>query len=233
MSDFFNLYDDKKENTFQSPVCTLVTAPTLSLVTVGEAKNYLKVSSDVTLDDALIGVMIKGAEGKIEQELGGVALCQQTWKQTQKGGCKNIKLLRQPILGTPTVSYYEDFSTVTATNITHTTHFRVTQPNMLHHVDGYFEQGRDGDGYNVTFDCGLFSASNYQDSNNPRLQALKTAILRTIAWMYEQRVEFQSGSSEGDWSTQYNQQSAGNNQQALPLGIKHLIMPFHSGEGLI
>jgi hypothetical protein len=228
MSNSWNLksgYNNKKTNELQNPYCTLVTAPTLSLVTVGEAKNYLKMESDVTLDDGLVTMFIKGAMGKIEQELGGVALCQQTWKQTQKGGCDYIRLLRQPIVGTPTVSYYEDFDTVTATNITYTSHFRVAQPNKLYHVDGYFEQGRDGDGYEVTFNCGLFDASNYTDSNNPKLQAIKTAILRTVSWMNEQRVEFQMSNKEGDWSVQYSRE--------LPIGIKNLIMPFHSGEGLI
>lgn len=221
---------DYNINIIQCPVSELVTATTLSLVTVGETKNYLKVESDVTLDDDLIDMFIKGATGKIEQELGGVAICRQTWKQMQKGGCKTIELLRQPIIGVPTVSYYEEFDTVTATNVTYSSYFRVVQPNTLHHIDGHFQQGRNGDGYEITYECGIFDADSYISSNDPRLHAFKTAILRTVAWLNEQREEFVSSYGEGEWNVSYNQQILGKH---LPFGIKHLIMPFHSGNGLI
>ena len=215
---------DKNNNYNQNINHTLVTAPTLSIVSKTEAKNYLKIGSDTT-DDALIDGLISSAVGMIEREAGGIALCTQTWKQTQQGGCKVIKLMRQPVQGVPTVSYYDSFNTVTATNITYTSDFKVVQPNVLVHADGYFQQGRDGDGYEIKYDVGMFTASNYTSSSDPRLNMFKTAILRTIAWLYEQREENVTGIKEGQWSVTYANE--------LPMGIKRLIMPIHSGQGLI
>lgn len=201
-----------------------VTAPTLSIVSTSEAKNYVKLGSDTT-DDALIDVLIKASTARIERECGGLAICEQTWKQYQKGGINTIKLLRQPLIGTPTVSYYEDFDTITATNITATSYFRAIE-NELYHTDGYFEEGRDGDGYVITFVAGKYTASNYTSSGDPDLAALKTAILRTFAWMYEQREENVVSVGEGSWNVSYD-------TKELPAGIKALIMPLHTGMGLI
>jgi hypothetical protein len=227
-SEYGNNYNT---NEVQDIKTQMVTAPTLSIVSLAEARNYLKSVSGVTTDDDLITSLIKASTGKIEQELGGVAICHQTWKQTQQGGCNTIKLLRQPVIGVPTVSYYESFSTVTATNITYSDNFRVVSPNKLHHKDGMFVKGRDGDGYEITFECGLFTTASYTtSSNDPKLYAFKTAILRTVAWAYEQREEFVSSYGEGEWNVSYNQQILGKH---LPFGIKGLIMPYHSGEGLI
>ena len=212
-------YKSPKQNTR----LVQVSGPTVSIVTRSEAKNYLKMGSDTT-DDNLIDDLIKAAITVIERECGGLAICDQTWKQYCKGGVETIELLRQPVLGVPTVSYYEDFDTVTATNITYSTYFRVVE-NELHHVDGFFEQGRDGDGYTITFKTGLFTASDYTSSSRQELQVLKTAICRTIAFLYENREEYVTRVSEGNWSVSYD----GN----LPIGIKALIMPLHTGKGLI
>ncbi len=212
----------------QNVNCVLETAPTISIVSTETAKQYIKSDNDEDLEDELVEIFISGAVGKIEQELGGVALAQQTWKQTQTGNCEYIKLFRLPIIEISEIKYYETFESEGET--IDTNDYRIIQPNKIIHKDGRFKGGRDKNAYEITFDCGLFTASNYTDINNNKLNALKTAILRTVSWMNEQRTEFQSGSMEGDWSTQYNQQILG---RLLPIGIKHLIMPFHSGEGLI
>lgn len=204
---------------------TLVTGPTLSIVSRSEAKNYIKIGTDTT-DDSLVDDLIDAATRIIESEAGGIAICEQTWKQTQTGGTDVIKLMRQPVIGVPTVSYYDDFTTVTATNITYSSYFRVVQPNVLVHVDGYFEEGREQDGYEVMFKAGMFTASTYTNSADQRLQIFKTAILRTIAWMYENREEYVNFVGEGKLQVTYD-------NKELPLGIKRLIMPVHSGEGLI
>jgi hypothetical protein len=217
------IYSTSNIDIQQSPRLTLVTAPTLSIVSRAEAKNYLKVGSDAT-DDTLIDGLVACATGLVERESGGVAICQQTWQQSQKGGCKRIKLLRQPVLGVPTVSYYADNSDTTATNVVYATEFRVVQPDTLLHDSDYFESGRDGDGYVIKYDVGVFTASTYTSSNDSRLFVWKTAILRTLAWLYEQREEHVTSLGEGQWSVSYSGE--------LPMGIKRLIMPCHTGDGI-
>lgn len=193
-------------------------APTLTIVDTTVTKNYLKVGSDTT-DDDLILDLIKAATKIVEQEAGGLCICEQTWKQYQKGGVDEIELLRQPVLNVSSVNYYEDFDS-SAVAITVSTHYRAVE-NDLYHVDGYWEQGRDGDGYVTEFTAGKYTASSYTNAD----PALKTAILRIVAWLYENREEYVTNISEGNWSVTY----AGE----LPQGLKRLIMPFHTGKGLI
>ena len=203
----------------------LVTGPTQTILSVTEAKNELKASTGVTTDDDLIESAIKCATGIIEEELGGISIYTQSWKQYQQGGCDVIELERYPIIGTPTVSYYSKFNTVTATNITATTHFRAVQ-NDLHHVDGYWDYGRAGDGYTIEYDSGAFTASNFTTSNDPKLHVFKKAIARTVAWLYEQREEGVTKVVEENWEVEYVKGD-------LPEGIRRLIMPYCRGGNLI
>ena len=196
---------------------------TFSIVTRSEAKNYLKIGSDTT-DDNFVDDLIKSSEAVIEKELGGICICQKTFKQYQQGGIETIELKRTPAIGVPTVSYYENFDTITATNITYSDYFRVVE-NILIHADGFFESGRDLDGYVITFQAGLFTASNYTSSDRQELVVFKTAILRTIATLYENREEYTTEVQEGKWQVSY--------EYELPIAIKRLVMPFHSGMGLI
>lgn len=200
-----------------------VSGSTVSIVTRSEAKNYLKLGDDTT-DDNLIDDLIKASETVIEKDLGGLCICQKQFKQYQQGNCETIELMRQPNIGIPTVSYYDDFETVTASNITYTSYFKVVE-NELYHIDSYWEKGRDGDGYIITYNAGLFTASDYTSSDREELQVFKTAILRTIAFLYENREEYTQQISEGNWKVTYDFD--------LPVGIKRLIMPYHTGKGLI
>lgn len=216
-------YADIQGNNYQDVKFKMISAPTLTLVSKAEAKNYLKLSSDTT-DDDLVEDLVSASQGIIERELGGLALVTQSVRQYQKGGVETIELMREPVIGTPTVSYYSDFDTVTATNITATTYFRAVE-NELYHTDGYWQEGRNGDGYTIDYDVGYFTASSYTSSQDPALNVFKTAILRMIAWLYEQREEHVITNKEGQWSVSY----AGE----LPNGIKRLVMPYHTGKGLI
>jgi uncharacterized phiE125 gp8 family phage protein len=216
-------YESNYKEPIQDIKLVQVSGPTVSILTRSEVKNYLKIGSDTT-DDDLVDELIKVGTSVIERELGGISICDQTWKQYQKGGVEQIELLRTPVIGVPTVSYYEDFDTVTATNITYTSHFRVVE-NRLVHVDGLFEQGRDLDGYVITFKAGLFTASDYTSSDRQELQVFKNAINRTIAYFYENREEYITEVTEGEWQVSYSGE--------LPTGIKRLIMPFNSGMNLI
>ena len=181
-------------------------------------------SNDIT-DDDLISDLIDSATAIVEQELGGLSLYTQSWKQYQQGGIDIIQLQRFPVVGTPTISYYESFDTVTATNITATTYFRVLE-DELYHVDSYWSRGRNGDGYVIEYDVGLFNASNYNSSNDLRLPTFKTAILRTCYWLYEQREESVINESGMNWKVTYQ-------EQGLPMGIKRLLQPFRRAKGML
>lgn len=221
------VYDSSTADyTFEEQDITLEvsSAPTQSIVSKAEAKNFLKIDSDITADDDLINSMIVGASGILERELGGLALYEQTITQKQQGNCEHIRLMRTPVIGTPTVSYYEDFDTVTATNVTVTTYFRQIGDKLIH-ADGYFERGRDGDGYTVTYKAGLFTASNYTSSQDVRLGAFKNAMLRIIARMYEQREQGTTTIGEGNWSISYDDETM--------YDVRKLIMPFHTGRGIL
>lgn len=209
-------------NVSQNIKLKVTSAPTLSLVSKAEAKNYMKLSSDTT-DDDLVEMLISASHGIIERELGGIALIQTGFTQYQEGGCETIELMREPIIGTPTVSYYSDFDTVTATSLTAST-VRAVE-NELYHIDGYFEVGRKGDGYTIQYDAGYFTADNYTSSNDNALADFKTAILRTFGWLYEQREEHVERYGEDNWNVSYSGE--------LPNGIKRLIMPYHTSKGLI
>jgi len=197
-------------------------SPTQSIVSSTEAKNYLKV--DLTEDDDLIDSLIDASTSVIERELGGYAIYEQTWTQYQRGGCRTIELLRTPLLSTPTVTYHESFSDTTATTLVSGTDFKSVH-DELYHTDGYFDLGRDGDGYTVEYTVGLVTASTVTSSDNPDIQMLKTAILRTVAWLYEQREEHSIDIQEENWRMKYSLK--------LPNGIRRLLMPFHTGKGLI
>lgn len=202
---------------------TQTSGPTLSILTTNEVKNYLKLSSDTT-DDNLVDQLTKAATAIVERECGGLAICEQTWTQYQQGNCKTIELMRQPVIGIPTVSYYEDFSTVTATNITYSSNFRVVG-NELYNVDGYWEKGREGDGYTIVYNAGMFTTSTYTSSTDQRLKSMKSIICRIVAYLYENREEYVNSISEGTWKVTYDGQ--------LPIGIKLLCMNFHTGKGII
>jgi hypothetical protein len=168
--------------------------------------------------------LIKAAQGIIEVELGGVALYEQTITQKQQGNCKVIELMREPVIGVPTVSFYSNFDDTIAANVTYSTYFRNIGTQLLN-VNGYWERGRDGDGYTITYKAGMFTASNVTNSQDPKLGAFKVAMLRLIARMYEQREEGTTDVKEGNWSISYDDKAM--------FDIRKLIMPFHSGKTLI
>lgn len=215
-------YADDVSNNYQDIKLKVTSAPTLTLVTKAEAKNYLKLSSDTT-DDDLVDDLISASQGMLERELGGLALVTTGFTQYQQGGIDTIELMREPVIGTPTVSYYSDFDTVTATSLTAST--VRTVESELYHKDGFFDEGRQGDGYTIQYDAGYFTASNYTNSTDPALNVFKTAILRTVAWLYEQREEHVESINEGEWQVSYSGE--------LPMGIKRLVMPYHTSKGLI
>lgn len=206
---------DRRQNTTLKQTST----PTLTIVSSTEMKNYLKVDS--TDDDDLINVITLASQKAIETQLGGTPIIECDFEQRQRGGCKNIKLLRQPVNGIPTVSYYESFNTVTASNITYSTHFRNVNETLIS-VDGWFETGRDKDGYTIAFKAGMYDSSNYDSAD----EGLKMAVKRISGYLYENREEGAIDVSEANWKVKYSWEDD-------PMGVKYLLMPFNEGYGIM
>jgi hypothetical protein len=193
------------------------------IMSISEVKNYLKIGDDNT-DDGLIYDLIKTATSIIEHEAGGLCIYEQTFEQKLTGDVEEIELLRQPVIGIPTINYYEEFTTTTPEELQNLIDFRISG-NTLYHKDGKFPKGRDGDGYTIIYKAGLFQNGSHTNSNNREIQLAKIAMLRIIGYLYENREEYANHIKEGEWQITYD----GN----LPMGIKRLIMPIHTGLGLI
>lgn len=219
---WFNNYPEhgltgKKVN--QNITIEQTSTPTLTIVSSTEMKNYLKV--DGSTDDTLINGLTLAAQSIISRQLGDTPLIETDFTQRQKGGIEHIKLMRNNVNGVPTVSYYESFDTTTATNITYSDYFRKVG-NKLIHVNGYFVEGRDGDGYTIDFKAGKYTASSYSSAD----EGLKTAVQRIVGYLYENREEGLTDLKESNWTAKYDWSSD-------PVGVKYLLMPYHSGEGII
>lgn len=199
----------------------LKSAPTLSIVTLGEAKNYLKIDSNITEDDGLISDILTACTAFIEHQT-NLCICQQEYIQYQEGGCKEIELVKFPLSGIPAVEYFGTFEATQSVNITVSDYFRIVG-NTLYHIDGSWVRGRKGDGYKITYSAGLFNSSSYTSSNRPELKQFKTALLRLAAWAYENREEYSSEISELDFSQKYSK-SLDN-----PTGITNFLKPLNNG----
>jgi hypothetical protein len=207
----------------QNIILSLKSAPTLTLVSRTEAKNYLKIDSSITADDTLVDDIIATSQAFVESQI-NQCLVTQEWIQLQEGGCETFELAKSPIIGNPAIEYYSDFDTVTASTLTVSTDFRVVG-DTIYNAGGYFDKCRLGDGYKITYSCGMFTASNYTNSTNPSLKLVKTAMLRFAAWAYENREEFAGDISETDFNIKYS--------STVPNGIKNLLMPLNNGKNIL
>jgi hypothetical protein len=193
------------------------------IMSISEAKNYLKIGDD-SADNSFIYDLIKVTTSIVEHECGGLCIYEQTFEQKLTGGVKSIELLRQPVIEIVKLEYYEKFTTTTPRELIYLTDFR-TVGNEIYHKDGRFPVGRDGDGYVITFKSGLFQNGSHTHANNREIQLLKTAMYRIIAFLYENREEYAMQINEGEWQINY--------EGGLPIGIKRLLMPLHTGKALI
>jgi hypothetical protein len=221
--DYFEIKNATNDREVDQTIyLTQKTAPTLSLVTSAEAKNFAKVN--YTADDGLISDIVKSAHFFVESQI-HKCLCQQTWIQKQQGGCNKIKLVKCPIIGSPTVTIYEDFDS-TGEALTINTDFRIVD-NVLFSVDSFFTKYREGDGYSIEYDCGMYTSSNYTSSNDNERTVIKNVILRMAAFLYENRQIYCSNFNEENWSINYSYAD-------LPVEIKHLLNPIRqSNLGLL
>jgi uncharacterized phiE125 gp8 family phage protein len=212
MSYWFDGFNQiSKTPPFQN-VSVIASEPTNELFTLTTIKNYLKV--DVSTDDDLITLIQKSVRKQIENEIGGVQIVRRSVTQKQTGGIEKIELLRGPVNSITSITYYESFDS--AGEVIDSAKYRQVN-GMLYHETGFWNQGREGDGYVIVFDAGIVAdTSNAAEAATP---ALRMAALRLIAYLYENREEFATTISEGGFSISYNT-IVGNSE------LNNLLMPY-------
>lgn len=191
-----------------------VTEPVFEPVSLEEAKNYLKV--DYATDDNLIEILIHVARKQIENELGGLLIVKRAVTQKQTGGLERIDLLRQPVNSITSVTYYEDFASTGS--VIASTDYRFND-GQLYHKDGFFSRGREGDGYVIVYNAGIANDTGQSAENSPH--TLRQAIMRIVAYLYENREEYVTQISEGNLSVTYNKE--------IRNDVNLLLMPYHTG----
>lgn len=195
------------------------TEPTYEPVTLTEAKNYLKVST--SNDDTLIQALIIATRIQIENECGGLVIVKRNFTQKQTGGVKQIKLLRDPVNSISSITFFEKFDSTG--EVLTASDYRFVSEN-LYHVNSFFKIGRQSDGYQIIFNAGMVDDTLIGAATAPT--ALKTAILRYVGFLYENREEYATTISEGNFSISYN--TIVKNSE-----LKMLLMPYHTGKAVI
>ena len=190
----------------------LLTAATVSILGITATKNYLKVEH--TQDDTLITQLIEASILFVENYT-GFKTSPETWEQSETGGVNKVTLDLAPIDSINSVMEYDDFDS-TGSLLTASTFRR--SGNDLIHVNGYWPKQRDVDGYVVNYTVGAWLASDR------RIEALKTAALRCVGWLYENREEFVVNVQES-FNVQYDFNS-------VPAGVKRLLNPFMRNVGI-
>ncbi len=190
----------------------LLTAATVSILGITATKNYLKVEH--SQDDSLITQLIEASILFVENYT-GFKTSPETWEQSESGGVDKITLDLAPIDSINSVMEYDSFDS-TGSLLTAST-FR-NSGNDLIHIDGYWPKNRDVDGYKINYTVGSWLASDR------RIEALKTAALRCVGWLYENREEFVVNVQES-FNVQYDFNS-------VPAGVKRLLNPFMRNVGI-
>lgn len=192
--------------------------PAYEPVTVTQAKNYLKV--DTTNDDALIEALIVSARKQVENECGGLAIVKRNFTQKQTGGLETIELMRDPVNSITSITFFEEFASTG--EVLGASNYRNVGAN-LYHVDSYFQIGRQADGYQIVFNAGIVDDTLVGASTAP--SAIKTAILRYVAFLYENREEYANSILEGNFTVSYDQKTN--------FEVKMLLMPYVTGKAVI
>ena len=187
--------------------------PLYEPITVNEAKNYLKV--DDTTDDALIGQLIKTARKMIETQ---ASLCfhRRTVIQKQTGGIETLDALRIPVHSVTSIQFAEDFDSSYIT--LDGSEYRLAGKRFFN--ENYkFQRGRDADGYVITYVAGMVADTTPSTLNND----MKTAILRIVAFLYENRQEYAQGWNEQGFSINYD---------IMKSEINRIINPYANAKGV-
>jgi len=199
-------------------VTVTVPEPTHELFDIVTTKNYLKV--DYSTDDNLIELIQKSVRKQLENELGGVLIVKRSVTQKQTGGIETIDLLRSPVNSITSVTYYEDFNSTG--EVLSASDYRF-HDGQLYHKDGYWKQGRAGNGYVIVYNAGHVDDSGQAAEN--ATPSIRMAALRLIGYLYENREEFATTISEGGYSISYNT-IVGNSE------LKNLLMPYMSAKAV-
>jgi uncharacterized phiE125 gp8 family phage protein len=87
----------------------LVTAPATALITLAEAKEFLRIEADETAEDTLLGSLITSATVTLDGYSGllGRALIAQQWRQrfSDFPACDQLRLPLGPVSDAPTITY--------------------------------------------------------------------------------------------------------------------------------
>jgi uncharacterized phiE125 gp8 family phage protein len=186
-------------------------------VSIEEAKNYLKV--DYSTDDTLIENLIHVVRKQIENELGGLLIVKRAVTQRQTGGLETIALLRQPVNSITSVTYYESFESTGS--VISSTDYRFSD-GQLYHLNNWFDAGRESDGYVIVYNAGIADDTGQSAENSPH--TLRHAILRIVAYLYENREEYVTQINEGNLSVTYDKK--------IRSDVNLLLMPYHTGQAV-
>lgn len=194
------------------------TEPLYEPITVNEAKNYMKV--DDSTDDALILQLIKTSRKMIETQA-ALAFHRRTVTQKQTGGIETLDAMRVPVHSVSSIQFAEEFDS--SYIILDSSEYRLAN-NRFFNENYRFQRGRDGDGYVITYVAGMVADTTPSTLNND----MKTAILRVVAFLYENRQEYAQGWSEQGFSISYESEGV-----ALLKGIiNKLVNPYASAKGI-
>lgn len=195
----------------------LLIEPTHSILGITETKNYLKVEH-TTDNDLIEDIIIPASIAFVENET-YVDTSPRQWQQNEEGDVETMELDKGPIISIDEVKEYDDFES-TGSLLTESTDFRVSDQELIH-VDDYWDKQRRGDGYQIKYTTGLFTASNITNSTDPRLSVFKNAALKFCAWLYENREMYISEINES-FSVTYN-------YEEVPQTIIRLLRPYMRG----
>ena len=187
--------------------------PTYEPVTVTEAKNYLKV--DDNTDDALIAQLIKTSRRMIETHA-NIKFHRRSVTQKQTGGLETLDAMRHPIFSVSSITYAKDFDSTPET--LDSSEYRFVHDRFFHEA-GRFVEGRPADGYVITYTAGMVADATPSTLNND----FKTAILRILAFLYENRQEYAQGWNEQGFSINYD---------IMKGEINRIINPYASAKGI-
>lgn len=201
------------ENTPLQYITISEAEPQYEPVTVNEAKNYMKV--DDTTDDTLIAQLIKSSRKMIETHA-ALTFHRRQITQKQTGGLDTLDALRVPVTTVSSIQYAENFDSAYIT--LDASEYRLAG-NRLFSEDYKFKQGREADGYTITYTAGMVADTTPSTLNND----MKTAILRMTAFLYENRQEYSQGWSEQGFSIDYD---------IMKAQLNRIINPYSTAKGI-
>jgi uncharacterized phiE125 gp8 family phage protein len=187
----------------------LVTAPAVQPVSIDEAKVHLRVTPDVTEDDALIEGLIKAATGHLDGWVGilGRCLVNQEWRSSFCGwpACRTLRL-PFPDVSAAAVAYFDEDNVEQSVSDGLVSILHDARSSVVRLSDDFAMPslyGDRADAVRVTFTAGYGAAAD--DVPAP----IRAAILLLVShWFHNREAAGDSALSE------------------LPLGVSALVAPY-------